>query len=66
MPVDGVEEAAGSARHIPVQVFDGRALIFSQRCPLASGARFLAAGLKGDHRRNGWSDAAAADRLDAL
>jgi hypothetical protein len=44
-----------------VQVFEDDWLSFAQRCPLESAARFLAASLKRERLREGWTDGHAGE-----
>jgi hypothetical protein len=46
-----VRDDSRSGAGYDVQILDDGVLIFSQRCPLESGARYLAGSLKGDHVR---------------
>ena len=46
-------------RGFDVETFDGATLIFAQRCSRESGAQVVAASIKRDHLRDGWTEAGA-------
>src|SRR5262249_32726055 len=49
-------------RGFDVQILDGDRLMFAWRCPRESNARFIAASLRRDHLRNGWTEAGSLRR----
>jgi hypothetical protein len=57
-----IRDKSHLGRGFSVQLFDDNRLTFAWRCPRESNARFVAASLRHDHLRNGWTESGSARR----